>query len=260
MAQISLMLPVRITAEKFKNFRRYFQSISDCIADINNIEILVKFDEDQDISKALEVINEYKAKGLCIKHFHTPRGRGYMDSAFFYTQLLFYADPQSKLLSATSIDMLFIQKNFDTILLEACKKYDDGIFVIHPNAVFDLKHEITDINKAVQHVENFPFWSRKWVEVQGIFGYSSSTDGYTGLVEYLLYNEHKIDRRIALKTKLTKETDLGAPVTSKYWQGPRKTAMEIHLSQQSVAFAKQAAKNLAMNIIGGGVQVPIQNI
>ena len=170
-----------------------------------------------------------------------------MDSAFFYTQLMFEVSQQTKLISATSIDLKFVLQNFDKILLDSSNKFEDAIFVIHPNIVCDLTNEVTDINKAIQHVETFPFWSRKWIEIQGIFGYSSSSDGYTGLVEYFLHHDYGIDRRIGANVKLIEETH-GGFVDSTYWQGPRRTAMEMHLSPQSIAFARQAAKNLALNI------------
>lgn len=250
MPLISLFLPVRITKEKFSNFERYFQSILDCAENLNNIEVIVKFDEDQDLSEALKIIENYKNNGLLIKSLISPRGRGYGDSSFFYAQLIFLADPNSKIFSAHSIDLKFINKGFDGLIINSSEQqHSDEIFVIHPTEKFSLKNEITDINKAVQFVECFPFWSRKWIEIQGCFGYNSSSDGYTGLVEYFLFHEYGIDRRIDLsQDKIIEETHTGVAVTSNYWQGPRKTAMEIHLSNQSINFARQAAKNLAMNI------------
>lgn len=243
------MLPVRITEEKFANFPRYFQSIIDHASNRENIEILIKFDDDQNLADALKVIEDYQKQGLKIKHIVTPKGRGFQYLSYFLLDLLFISDSDSELLAIQSIDMRYICKDFDKILIEASQKYQDGMFVIHPNDVFDLKNEITDINKAVQHVEKFPFWSRKWIEIQGNFGYNSFMDGYTALVEYLLFKEHGIDRRIGINTKLVEETHGDEAVVSQYWQGPRKKAMEIHLSPQSIAFAKQAAKNLAMNIM-----------
>jgi len=248
MPQISLMLPVRITEEKFSNFVRYFQSIVDCVNDLKNIEVLVKFDDDQDISKAVEVINEFKGKGVDVQYIVTPRSKGYQSMFLFLLDLFFESSNESILFASQTIDGSFTCKNFDTLLIEASTKHDDGIFVIHPNTVCDLQHFITDINKAVQHVETFPFWSRKWIEIQGNFGYNALTDGYTALVEYFLYREWGVDRRVGINTKLVTETHGEPPVVSKYWQGPRKTAMDIHLSEQSVAFARQAAKNLALNI------------
>ena len=246
---ISLFLLVRITDDKFHNFVRFFQSIVDCVDDPKNLEILVKFDDDQDISKALEVIEEFRKKGLEIKHINTPRGKGFQYLSYFLLDLMFISNRESKVFVMQSIDFHYIKKGFDTIMIEASKKYEDEIFVIHPNLKLSLKSQVTDINQAVQNVEAYPFWSRKWIEIQSVFGYNSFMDGYTGLVEYFLLTEYGIDRRIDLSEhKLVEETDMGGFVDSPYWQGPRRTSMEIHLTPQSISFARQAAKNLALNI------------
>lgn len=246
---ISLFLLVRITDDKFHNFVRFFQSVVNCVDDPKNLEILVKFDDDQDISKALEVIEEFRKKGLEIKYISTPRGKGFQYLSYFLLDLMFIANRESKLFVMQSIDFHYIKKGFDTIMIEASKKYEDEIFVIHPNFKLSLKSQVIDINQAAQIVEAYPFWSRKWIEIQSVFGYNSFMDGYTSLVEYFLLTEYGIDRRIDLSEhKLVEETDMGGFVDSPYWQGPRKTSMKIHLTPQSIAFARQAAKNLALNI------------
>lgn len=245
---ISMMLLVRID-EKFHNFVRFFQSVIDCVDDPKNIEILVKFDDDQDISKALEVIEEFKNKGLEIKYIVTPRGKGFQYLCYFLLDLMFISNRESKLFVMQSIDFHYIKKGFDTIMIEASKKYDDEIFVIHSNFKFSAKTEVIDINQAAQIVDPYPFWSRKWLEIQSVFGYNSFMDGYTSIVEYFLLTEYGIDRRVDLSEhKLVEETDNGGFVDSPYWQGPRKTSMQIHLTPQSIAFARQSAKNLALNI------------
>ncbi len=246
--KISLLLSVRITEEKFSNYIRFFQSIYECADDLGNLEVLVKFDDDQDLTKALAVIEDYKQKGMKIKHLVMPRGKGYAYFSYFMLDLTFISDPESKAFCALTIDFNFIKKGFDTLWIAEFDRYEDGFFVIHQKQCSSLLTDVTDLNRSFQHVDNAPVVSRKWIETQGTYGYNSSCDGYIGMVEYFLFKEYGIDRRIDLShLHSTEETDKSS-VDSDYWQGPRRKAMEMNMHTQTVAYARQAARNLAFNI------------
>lgn len=248
MTAISLLLPVRITEEKFDNFIRFFETLDQCLADQKNVEVCIKFDDDQDLTRAIAVIEKFRKKGLQIKYLVSPRGKGYGYFSYFMNDLSFIADPESKAFCHLTIDFYFNHNNFDELLLEKFKQYEDGIFVVHQQFTGSFLTEIKDVNFSFQYVENAPIVSRKWLEIQGTYGYSSSCDGYIGMVEYFLFNEWGIDRRIDMSShRFTMETD-GGGVDSNYWQNTRRKAMEMHLSSQSIAFARQAAKNLALNV------------
>lgn len=246
---ISLFLPARL-GNKFNNFCRWFESLSKTVDDKNNIEILVKFDDDEDVSAALQIVEKYQKDGFAIKYIKTPRGRGYNDISFFYAQLFLIANPKSKMMMAGSIDLVFRKKGFDKILIEASKKFEeDNIFVIHTTFTGNFSNQIKNINMATQSCDNFPIWSRRWIEICGAhFGYCSSNDGYTGIVEYFLSTQFGIDRRIDISgLNVFRESNI-ASIGSDYWNNQRRSAMEINISESSIALALQTAKNLAYNI------------
>lgn len=245
---ISLLVPVRITEEKFSNFIRFFETLHECLDDKKSVEVCIKFDDDQDLTKALNVVETFKEKGLIIKYLISPRGKGYSYFSYFMNDLIFISDSNSKSFCHLTIDFFFNRKGFDSLISQNIRKYDDGIFIIHQQYTGSFLSEIKDVNFSFQFVENAPIVSRKWIEIQSTYGYSSSCDGYIGMVEFFLFNDWGIDRRIDLSSnRFTMETD-GNDVNSNYWNGPRRAAMESHLTQQSINFARQAAKNLALNI------------
>lgn len=221
----------------------------DTIDDIKHIEILIKFDDDQNLTKAIEIMEDFKKKGLVIKYIVSPRLKGYAHSSYFLTDLVLIANPESKAFCNSSIDFVFIRKSFDTLLISHFDKYPDGIFTIHSLCCPSFISDIGDVNRSFQHVDNMPILSKKWLEIQSTYGYNSSCDGYVGMVEYFLATEWGMDRRIDITFEGRITYESGCPeINSKHWMGPRRTAMESHLAPQCIAFARQAAKNLALNI------------
>ena len=247
--KISFIFTCRLEDGREGLLSRYFESLIEHCDNPRNIEVIIKFDDDQDISEAKKVIDHF-ADRITIKHVVTPRGQGYKHLCYFYTELLFLVDTNSQLISVHSIDLVFTKKGFDTILLEAAKKSDDGIFVLHAISNLSFIYDIKSVNDAIQRPDNFPLWSRRWIEIQGHFGYNSSTDGWSQLTEFFLFTEHGIDRRVDLTGhNLFKEMDnVDRGVNSKYWEIKRREAMEHHLSQQNIELAQQNARNLALNI------------
>ncbi len=250
MAYISLFLPARLEKKRIEGFREWFKSVIAHTDNLSNVEAIVKLDEcDPGLQEALEIIEEYKSK-FTIKYLISPRGRGYHDLSKHYMDLLFLLDINSKMIMAGSIDMRFQHKGYDTVLLESDKIYEDGIYVMHLKLMQPFtNNSITSVNRAAQHVDAFPVWSRKWIETQGHFGYNAFNDGYTSIVEYLLAHEYGINRRIDLtKYNYIKEVDGYGP-DSTQWQSTRKQGMESHLSEEGIHLARCSAKNIYLNIV-----------
>jgi len=226
------------------------ESLSKACDDLKNIELLIKFDDDQDIKEALEIIDDY-SEIINIKYIITSRGKGYQDLPLFYMDLFFKVNPNCQIVSVHSIDLVFNKKGFDTIFIDTIKKYKDNIFVIHPCITPSFKSKVTTINDAVQWVENFPAWSKKWLEIQGRFGHNASTDGWTQLTEFFLSNEFGIDRRIDLShyNFFSEIDNVDREVTSEYWRVKRRESIEHHLSKLNIDLARQNAKNIMLNIV-----------
>lgn len=250
MAYISFFLPLRIrNKDHIKELYDWFYSVVNSCNDPANIEVIAKVDDnDPFLQEIITVFKEWQEK-ITVKYLVSPQGGGYKDISKSYMDLLFLLDKDSKMIMAGSVDMRVVNHGIDTVLLEASKKYDDDIFVCHLMRMDGHETEVKTLNLAVQVVENFPVWSRRWIEIQGHFGYNALNDGYTGLVEFFLSREWGIDRRIDLtEYKFLHEINK-SEVNSSYWQGVRRAAMESHLSEVNVILAKQSAKNLALNII-----------
>jgi len=226
------------------------ESLSKACDDLKNIELLIKFDDDQDIKEALEIIDENKSI-IDIKYIVTPRGKGYQDLPNFYLDLFFKLNPNCKIITVHSIDLFFNKRGFDTVLIDSVKNYEDGIFVVHPCITPSFKSKVTTINDAVQWVDGFPAWSRKWLEIQGRFGHNALTDGWTQLTEFFLFNEFGIDRRIDISHHnfFSEIDNVDRSVKSQYWQVKRREAIEHHLSKTNIDLARQNAKNIMLNIL-----------
>jgi hypothetical protein len=246
---ISFFLPLRLNGSNTEILRQWFESLINSCNELKNIEVIVKLDDDDiSLEEIINIFSEYQ-KHCVIKYHISPRGAGYKDLSKHYIDLLSLLDQDYAMIVAGSVDMRIKTKGIDSALLNATTTYKDGIFVSHLIRINPFVAEVNNINLAAQVVDPFPVWSRRWIEIVGHFGYNALNDGYTSMIEYYLATEWGIDRRVDLTANSFLKEINGYGPESQHWQTKRREAMESHLSERNIIFAKQAAKNIALNII-----------
>jgi len=115
--KISIQIPTRNRSHHMINV---INNLIDKVSDINNIEILLRMDDDDvdSISVLKNTFNEYM--GSLIKIVIGDRGRGYFDLPKFYYELSEISI--GEWLFIYNDDIIMDTENFDLLLIEHCDK------------------------------------------------------------------------------------------------------------------------------------------
>jgi hypothetical protein len=241
--QLSIILASRIQGNKNSRLKDCLKSLVYRSENKESFEVLIKFDDDDDIQVALE---EIKDLPINIKYIVTPRGKGYSDLHKAYLDLFVLTSASSELFWVISDDMVITTDRFDSVIINKFNEYRDKTCVLHTRVKY-LKH--SNINDAITDVDCYPIWTRKWLCTAG-FGYSFSTDGWTSLLEYLLYKKHKIDNRVFVNMldysrHINKDIDGEGSLR---WNNERKNMIDMVNTENFLRIARETSKTIAYRI------------
>ena len=248
---ISIFAPVRSSINGFDNLRGFLKSFVENSSDFKNFELIFKLDnDDQKLNKIIEILEEYKKKGLSIKNIVTSSSDGYKSLKYFLTDLVLESNINTSLYWALPDDVRITQKDWDEKVLKCANEHHSNMFVIHTHRVDDLKN--MDIHQAIQECEGFPIISKEWLHTQqGHFSFTGHVDSWTSATELLLYKKYKIDHRVELiphilKRIITEDTD---GVGSKRWNTVRREMLANVLKKKSYEMLESNVDNIYMKIM-----------
>lgn len=246
---ISIVMSCRIAGNTNSMLPNCMKSLMQHAADARQFEVLIKFDDDDaDVQKTLEAA---KQSGANISHIITPRGKGYFDLHKAYMDLFAMASPSSQLFWVISDDMEVHTQDWDQHLIDAWKPHAHLSCVLHAKKLMDLQK--AHYSRAIVRCDAYPIWSRKWLASAG-FGFTFSTDGWTSLLEYLLFRDHGVDSRIAVPgIRLYRHTDdMIDSEQSDRWTNERQTMIDLVESDNLKSIINELVRGLAEKIKAEG--------
>ena len=114
--KISIFITSRVSDNANHGLTELIRSLETNSYNLDQIEVLVKFDDDDDgVKPLLEMLESTKIR---TKYKFGPRGRGYEDIHVGYTSLLEFASPKSKIYICMADDFEVVNY-WDLALLEA---------------------------------------------------------------------------------------------------------------------------------------------
>jgi len=246
---ISILLGCRVGGNTNSSLITCLNSIVDNATAPARLEILIKFDDDdQGVPQLLGELEALKGR-TNIKTIITPRGKGYGDLHKAYNDLLLIADPQSELYWVISDDMEVLTKGWDAKLQQTLGRFEDKIFVAH--TLIDFIHPT--LIDAIESPDSYPIWSKRWITLTGGFGYTFSTDAWTAMLLQVLqrryhYNRHVFVPDLVIKRKLAAMDMPG----SERWVGIRKDTIELLQTPQVQYLLDESANSIASRIMQSG--------
>lgn len=249
--KISIFVTSRVSGNANHGLAELIRSLERNSYNLEQIEILVKFDEDDEGVKPL--LKMLKMSEIMTKHTFGPRGRGYEDIHIGYTSLLSFVSPNSKIYICMADDFEVV-KHWDTDLLEAFRLAKTPYAIVHqrPHPPTDrASFELTKYNPLFDSVDfehlyiidEAPAWSSDLIQATGGFGPISFTDLWTKVLEKELFlkglnlsyfTENEIVYR---KLHPTVDTDL-----SERWLGARKRNFDF---SKTPKFSTEIEKNVS---------------
>ena len=227
---ISVVVCSRVEGNENSNLIALLESIQTMTCDPSVIEILIKFDDDDNL--ALQNIDRLSEFDFTIKYCTGKRLRGYIDIHHGYCQAFEMASPTSIVVGALADDFTVIVKDWDKKILEHSHHFPDNIFFIHQRehpryCNTDMMQRNTDVPLSFDGstseskcfldwnfhqfpnlyiVDEAPFWGRAIIDATGGFGPVSFTDAWTLALEHILWNQHHINRTIFMEEGLIQRT------------------------------------------------------
>lgn len=164
------------------------QSLKTRTKDPSSIEVLIKFDDDDE--GLSDIIATFDSYPFSIRHFFTPRGRGYLDLHVYYNFLYLISDRSKNLVMAMADDFIILNNGWEQIVYN--QKKGAGDFVILHQWLPNLKLPFEKIIDGGYRVDEAPIWSRPLIDLCGGLGLTSSTDMWTLAIEWMLKNKFNI--------------------------------------------------------------------
>jgi hypothetical protein len=228
---LTIMMASRMGENENSRLEACLNSIADTAHESGNVEVLLKFDEDDTcLSRLLDIARQMRGR-LDIRYIVTPRAGGYGDLHKAYLDLLRIAHPESTLYWVISDDIELESKGWDDMFVRHSNHYEDGLFVLQTIKKLDFA-AITPYD-TINSPDPYPIWSKRWVGMQGGLGYVFATDGWTSLLHHRLITRYGIDRCVFIEGIRIKRHIAASDVEgSPRWNGIRRKTHEYMLSPQ----------------------------
>lgn len=177
------LLSIITASNRPHNMRGFLENLNQTVDNRNCFELLVKIDEGDDVMLALmeEAVNTYDFE---IRFIQTPRLDGYYTLHHGYQQLFEMSDKQTYFIFPVNEEVRFRTQGWDSILATYVKLYDDDFFRLK---ISRLKHRnYYTVHDCGPTPENYPFMTRKWMELAGGIGDCWGPDGWHQYIDYHL--------------------------------------------------------------------------
>jgi hypothetical protein len=163
--------------------QKFLDNVQQTVADPASVEVLVKIDEGDETMRQL--LDEAAAKYLFdVRYIQTPKLDGYYTLHLGYQQLFEKSHPDSYFFSVLSEEVRFQTQGWDVALRKYVKFFDDDLFRLK---ISRLKYRYYySFHDCGPTPENFPFITRKWLELSGGIGDCWGPDGWHQYIDYHL--------------------------------------------------------------------------
>lgn len=187
MEGISILLASRRKGNPNSDLNGLLDSLEKWTSDHRSIEVVVRFDDDDDLSDILQTFSSYS---FPVKYLIGPQGSGYFDLCYYYNQIFPLCNPDFNMAMCVADDMVVIENAWEQKVFHAAKGASE-LFIIHqwlPN--LNLSYE--QMPASMHRVDETPIWSRKLIELTGgISGKGSTTDVWTVIIEWILKHQYR---------------------------------------------------------------------
>lgn len=217
---ISVIVTSRVDGNINHNLKELLRSLNEHSRDPKDIELLVKFDDDDNMAQEVyEEIMNYPGE-VMIKALWGPRNRGYTDIHLGYNQLLTHVASDSKIIIAMADDFR-AERDWDNALCNSVKDAGE-YFIIHQrkhpvlhvadlsfSPSFNMDETLNPFEKGANLyiIDEAPAWSPALLKIctpgsgteypskfyQRETFPVSFTDAWTLCLEYCLWHNHGIN-------------------------------------------------------------------
>lgn len=264
------MISILVTSRVQGNINHGLEKLLDSIATKSwrpqDVEVLIKFDDDDTESLAVKDQITNTIYPFHLLFVNGPRERGYIDIHKGYNQLLWHANPETKVIGAMADDFT-VEPEWDLAILETVKGAGD-YFIIHqrphpPNNIkerhdaeenkFFMGYDMFDA-EDLHVIDEAPFWSPALLSAVSPFKSTNAfpisfTDAWTLCLEYVLWTDHQINITKFLPKVLINRTtcEIDQPGNER-WHTDRRINFDKIKSKQFRKYVMDQANGVACQV------------
>ena len=256
---VSFILTSRVKDNVDSNIHSLLKSIVFCGGLKDNVEVLIKYDDDDDLKPDKSEFINYP---FDVKLFSWNRGEGRFSLQFDYTILLTELNPISKVIVNISDDFIITRPGFIIDLLNDVELRE---YFVMGGKFIEVDNDNPNINEIINWRSNQSGWityanplvaSRKLIEVLGGFGFQSNTDNWISLLCQILRYKYNIildigRTEVFFKRSEQNEFHKSGRLTDKVPKD-NKLYADCHVSVKNSQYfdlVEQQAKNVYLNIL-----------
>lgn len=278
---ISIIVTSRIQGNNNHNLNKLIMSLTENTRNHENMELLVKFDEDDNRAPMLTDDILHYDLPFEIKVIFGNRGRGYIDIHHGYNRLLTRLSKESTIVTAMADDFT-VKKDWD-LALKGASEGSGEFFIIHqtphpflegiptsplkelrPNSnfhKFDMSLNMFH-SEELHPIDGMPAWSTQLLIECAMYGTVrpsfdtlevfpiSFTDAWTLCLEFVLWNEYKINiTKFVDEPVIVREvTEKDQPFNQERWMGDRKNNFDYIKSSSFRNIVEHQAREIACRL------------
>lgn len=268
---ISLIVCSRISGNKNSQLDELISSLVEHTRKPENVELLIKFDNDDDTFGAIQWIQGEQVP-FAVRFINGPREDGYTSIHHGYSALLKIANEKSRIVGAVADDMKCIMPGWD-LLLEKKTAMEDFFFVHgrpHPLTAYpkglnpslrtiDNTPEPFNVSYTIEKmadlyvIDEAPFWSRHLLRACGDDFLVSFTDCWTLALEKVLFDNHamNITRFTPMLFSRKVNKDIDTVLNTHRWFAEREKNFKYIASKAFASRLSDQAASVAEGILTG---------
>src|SRR3989338_6111815 len=185
-----MLASIQFNSNRPNNISDFVANVEKTASNPQDIEIICHIDEGDDFCKNL-LKNLQKTSRVKIKYLQTNIIKGYKDLWKQLNELLKLTDPNAYFVTNFSDEFMFKTKGWDDVLRGYINYYEDDIFRIRLSRYRFRNY--TDFWECVFAPDSLAFYTKKWMNVVGMWCPCLGPDSWQQLVSFYLINSRKFD-------------------------------------------------------------------
>ena len=178
-----MLVSFNLASNRPENFRAFLDNLEATANDPRRLEVLVKIDDEDAAMQALTDA-EKQRRPFPIKVLSSPKGKGYFDLWKSINALHALCDPKAYFVCNLNDEIRFKTKGWDTSLEKYVGFFPDHIFRL-ATSVSKFRN-YADFWECGYARENYPFATKRWIDIQGDWNPCHGPDAYQQFVSFHL--------------------------------------------------------------------------
>lgn len=185
-----MLVSIQLNSNRANNINEIISNIEETASNPSEIEVLIHIDDGDKACKSI-IESLQKSSKIKLRYIQTNIIKGYKDLWKPLNLLLQHTDPNAYFITNFSDEFRFKTVGWDDTIKKYIGYYDDGIFRIRLSRYRFRNYN--DFWECVFAPDSLAFYTKKWMDVVGMWCPCLGPDSWQQLVSFYLINSRRFD-------------------------------------------------------------------